>query len=169
MSVDLISAVSVTVVLVGALLVISRNLSRKRSVAIVIVVSDEMVEISSNGKRLFVEPSVLRYRIRRPVGIPQLVNDAQGAAGDMPGVLEYRFAGQTGDPPGGLIHAFLVGCCIRARALLHVSQLCTLDVLLVPALEDDHCRSTLVRDAQRGDFKSFGIVLVLAPNDRLAL
>jgi hypothetical protein len=137
------------------------KLSRKRSVEIQILFFAEGVEVRASGKRLFIEPNVLRYRTNRLLNIPQIVQGDREVLGDDPGVFEYRFADPTGDPPAGLIHAFLVRCCIRARKELHMSQLRTLNVAILPSFEHERGRHTLMREVLRGDMVSFGIHLVV--------
>lgn len=159
MSLETVVLAGVGVTLVALLSFVARKASRRAAIPIDVVVSDDRTEVRANGRVLLSEPSVVRYTTNHALGLPRLTNfaDKQDAADSK----EYQLRGGGEEPASGVVHAFIAGCCLRARRELQVSQMRPLRVQLIVGFSDSSARSMFLREVHPKRFGAIGVELVV--------
>jgi hypothetical protein len=82
-------------------------------------------------------------------------------------MVQYELLGDPAKPASGIVHAFIAGCCLRARKELQVSQMRPLRVQLVVRITDSGARSTFLRETHPEKFSAIGVELVVADTTRV--
>ena len=160
LSLETVVLAGVGVALVALLSFVAKKASRSAAIPIDVVVGDDRTEVRASGRVLLSEPSVVRYTTNHTLGLPRLTNFAEKP--DLPvDAKEYELRGGGEEPASGVVHAFIAGCCLRARRELQVSQMRPLRVQLTVGISDLAARSTFLREVHPKKFGAIGVELSL--------